>query len=145
MLNRRSFLRSAPAAGVALTVPAVAIAGAKYMTPNERLAHHWSEFKKAASDIDPRIRFSMESIDFQSPHAPIYFVGMWATGFYDGDGDYLGGGKYHQNDRYAVTLLADPMKGERGFSVIPHHEPDRRKWMKLTETELEAFIGVKAA
>ncbi|SCD25493.1 putative membrane protein [Brucella inopinata] len=36
MLNRRTFLRAAPVAGVALTVPAVAIAKAK-MTPDERI------------------------------------------------------------------------------------------------------------
>ncbi|PWL17041.1 hypothetical protein DKP76_13465 [Falsochrobactrum shanghaiense] len=45
MLNRRSFLRAAPAAGVALTVPAVAIAQAKH--PLVRLR----EIQEEASEL----------------------------------------------------------------------------------------------
>lgn len=144
MLNRRSFLRAAPAAGVALTVPAVALAETKpAMTPDERLAYHLAQFKKAAAEIDPRVRFSVQMIDFNSPHGPVVIMGQWANGFYNGDGVYKQNSKRCQNERYTVKLLDHPVQGERGFSVIPHHQPDRSKWMTLSETRLEAFIGEK--
>ncbi|WP_343314894.1 twin-arginine translocation signal domain-containing protein [Brucella sp. BE17] len=53
MLNRRSFLRAAPAAGVALTVPAVAIAEKPVMTARERLDAAIAELKAAAAEIWP--------------------------------------------------------------------------------------------
>lgn len=53
MLNRRSFLRAAPAAGVALTVPAVAMAEKPVMTARERLDAAIAELKAAASEIWP--------------------------------------------------------------------------------------------
>lgn len=140
-LTRRLFLKAVPAAGVAVALP-MSAAMAK-TSAEERLAHHFSEFKKAAIEIDPRVRFSKETINFNSPHAPIIIIAQWSTGFYDGDGVYAGSGDFGQDRQYTVALLDYPINGERGFSVIPHREADRSKWMRLSETQFEAFIGMK--
>ncbi len=54
MLNRRSFLRNVPAAGVALTVPAVALAEAKPpLTGRERLDAAIAELQAALRELYP--------------------------------------------------------------------------------------------
>lgn len=54
MLNRRSFLRAAPAAGAVFAVPALAIAEAKpVMTARERLDAAIAELKAASLEIWP--------------------------------------------------------------------------------------------
>ncbi|QGA55853.1 hypothetical protein [Brucella sp. 2280] len=52
MMNRRSFLRIAPVATMALTVPAVAIAKAK-MTPDERIDAAIAEIVIALREMYP--------------------------------------------------------------------------------------------
>jgi len=64
MLNRRSFLRSAPAAGVALTVPAVALAEKKpALTPDERIDAALAEIVIALRERYPNCPIRLDDID----------------------------------------------------------------------------------
>nr|DAH62792.1 MAG TPA: protein NapD [Caudoviricetes sp.] len=64
MLNRRSFLRSAPAAGAALAVPALAIAEAiPAMTPDERIDAALSEIVTALRERYPDCPIRVDDCD----------------------------------------------------------------------------------
>ena len=63
MLNRRSFLRSAPAAGVALAVPAVAVAAQPEMTSDERIDAAIAEIVIALRERYPNCPIRVDDID----------------------------------------------------------------------------------
>lgn len=64
MLNRRSFLRNVPAAGVALTVPAVAIAQSKpALTPDERIDAALAEIVIALRERYPNCPIRIQNYD----------------------------------------------------------------------------------
>ncbi len=64
MLNRRSFLRAAPAAGAALAVPALAIAEAKpALTPDERIDAALSEIVIAFRERYPNCPIRIDDMD----------------------------------------------------------------------------------
>ncbi|MBV2144426.1 hypothetical protein KUG47_13070 [Falsochrobactrum sp. TDYN1] len=63
MLNRRSFLRAAPAAGVALTVPAVAIAAKPEKNPDERIDAALAEIIAAFREKWPNCPIRIDDID----------------------------------------------------------------------------------
>ncbi|MBE0559922.1 MAG: twin-arginine translocation signal domain-containing protein [Ochrobactrum anthropi] len=62
MLNRRSFLKSAPTAGVALAVPAVAAAKAS-MTPEERIDAAVAEIVLALRERYPNCPIRIDDVD----------------------------------------------------------------------------------
>ncbi len=64
MLNRRSFLRNVPAAGVALTVPAAAIAQTKpILTPDERIDAALAEIIAALRERYPNCPIRADDMD----------------------------------------------------------------------------------
>lgn len=142
-INRRNFLLHTAAAGAVATTVAPVIAEAKSTSPRERYDHHLAELKKAALELDPRIRFSQcsDNLGDSDANMGVVIMGQWATGFYDGDGIYAGGSKWSRAGRFHVKMLKRAVDGERGFSLIQVGEKDRRKWMEISESSLEAFIG----
>ncbi|HCH72604.1 MAG TPA: hypothetical protein DFK19_12610 [Ochrobactrum sp.] len=63
MLNRRSFLRAAPIAGVALTAPAVAVAAKPKMTPDERIDAALAEIIIALRERYPNCPIRADDMD----------------------------------------------------------------------------------
>lgn len=64
MLNRRTFLRTAPAAGAVLAVPALAIAEAKpVMTPDERIDAALAEIVIALRERYPNCPIRVDDIE----------------------------------------------------------------------------------
>ncbi len=63
MLNRRSFLRSVPAAGVALTVPTAALAAKSEMTPDERIDAALAEIVIALRERYPNCPIRIDDMD----------------------------------------------------------------------------------
>lgn len=64
MMNRRTFLRAAPAAGTVLVVPALAIAEAKSaMTPDERIDAAIAEIVIALRERYPNCPIRIDDMD----------------------------------------------------------------------------------
>jgi hypothetical protein len=144
-ISRRKALGIMAAATVS---PAIAVAGHEpKMSDRERVDHLLAELKVALRAANPNVRVKDIIVCLDEPDSPLplLFMAQWATGTYEGDGIYSGESKYSAKERYEVTMLEQPFKGERGFSVIPVGERDRKRWMTLSETSLECFIGKKVA
>ncbi|MFK0688007.1 hypothetical protein ACFX5Q_07350 [Mesorhizobium sp. IMUNJ 23033] len=143
-LNRRLALLGGLSAATALA--AIPRAHAAPMTARERFDFHLAEMQKAATEIDPLVRFEIKE-HLEQPDWPLalMIIGQWATGRYEGDGVYAGGGKCFSTHRYNVKLLDTKVGVERGFSVIKVGEKDRRRWMTLSESSFEAFIGARVS
>ncbi|MEN5249692.1 hypothetical protein [Brucella pseudintermedia] len=62
-VSRRSFLRAAPIAGVALTVPAVAVAAKSEMTPDERIDAALAEIVIALRERYPNCPIRADDMD----------------------------------------------------------------------------------
>jgi len=62
-VSRRSFLRAAPIAGVALTVPAVAVAAKPEMTPDERIDAALAEIVIAFRERYPDCPIRIDDMD----------------------------------------------------------------------------------
>ncbi len=62
-VSRRSFLRAAPIAGVALTVPAVAVAAKSEMTPDERIDAALAEIVIALRERYPNCPIRIDDMD----------------------------------------------------------------------------------
>ncbi|TGQ32785.1 hypothetical protein [Mesorhizobium sp. M00.F.Ca.ET.216.01.1.1] len=114
------------------------------MTARERFDFHLAEMKKAAIEINPLVRFAQDIECLDKPERPLALgvLGQWATGRYEGDGVYAGGDQYSRRPLQREAARHEGLRRTR-FSVIQVHENDRRKWMRLSESSFEAFIGKK--
>lgn len=145
--SRRGVLKGILAGAVAVA-PAVAEAKAatdEGMSARERVDWLLAELKVALREANPRARVSdiYNGLDDENSPLPLMVMVQWATGKYEGDGIYCGGSEHGRKRRYEVVALNQPVKGERGFSVIEVGEKKRQMWMELSESALEAFIGVR--
>lgn len=146
-LTRRLFLGRAAAAGATVAVIAPALAEtATLMTARERLHYHLEEFKKAAMEVNPRVRFTRLSdhLGDESQSLGLFVMAQWATGQYEGDGLYRGGSEYNCHSTYKVKQMNRPDAPERMFSIKRVGAyPSKRE--TLTESELDTFIGRRVA
>ncbi|ESZ05436.1 hypothetical protein X735_32375 [Mesorhizobium sp. L2C085B000] len=146
-IDRRRLLLGTGATAAALAAAASTIAKtAPPMSARERFDFHLAEMKKAATEVQPLVRFHIKE-RLGQPDWPValMILGQWATGQYEGDGLYAGGNSCDKSERYKVKLLDTKVDGEREFSVINIGEKDRRRWMTLSEPAFESFIGAKVA
>ena len=143
MLTRRAMLTSTPALALAVTTPAAAMAAMPQLSARQRYDFHLAEMMKAATEINPLVRFtdSCDSLDDPTRPLAVMIMGQWAKGHYAGDGIYKGGG-YFADCLYNVTLLDKPDKaGRRQFRLI--NTDGRNKPFTTSEPGFEAFIGRK--
>jgi len=147
-INRRKMLIGLAATSTAAGTVAIvseAMPAEPQQTPRQRFHFHLAEMQRAAMEINPELRFNRVLMEFDDPRfdMPIMICAMKATGWYQGDGVYVGGS--HMNDRrYRVELLDERIDGERGFLLTPVGRRDinmNKAPFTLSETKLEAFIG----
>jgi hypothetical protein len=142
-IDRRRLLLGTGATAAALAAASMIAETAAPMTARERFDFHLAEMKKAATEVQPLVRFNIiERLGQPDWPIALSILGQWATGRYEGDGLYEGGSARH---RYNVKLLDTKFDGEREFSVINIGEKDRRQWMTLTEPSFDSFIGPKVS
>lgn len=145
--SRRTFLGGVAVASLPVAATASVAVATPEETPQQRLDRLVSEIKATVMEINPNVRFSEDSVrlnlDDESSSLPLMIVAQWAKGRYEGDGTYRGGSRYDRHSRYKVLKLDRHIGGQRAFSVIPVGEPDRKKWMTLSEPRFESFIGEK--
>ena len=144
-LSRRELLKSA--ATSAAISPVAAVASEPEVPARERIDNLVAELKAAVMEVNPAVRFTDVSVSLDEPRRrlPVLIMAQWASGNYEGDGIYEGKPEPWGTEHYEVKMLDQLINGERGFSVVRVGEKDRNKWMRLSESNFEAFIGQKVA
>lgn len=142
--TRRVLLKFLPGAAAAVSIPVADVFAAPKMSARERVDFLFAELKIAIEEANPNVRVCdiLNYLDDPDSPLPLMFIVQWATGKYEGDGIYCHGNGLDRTSRYQVTMLDHPIKGERGFLVIPVGKQDSME-MRLTESRLESFIGQK--
>jgi hypothetical protein len=148
-MERRAFLKMAPAAAAAISMPAAAIAlpcppQQAEMTAAERMAHHLEEYKKAAQEVDPRI-YGWNVYEHMDPSSTMACAAVIAAfrwlGDFDGDGWYLirFGDQSEAEPHHVARSPAHDQKAERWFRL----DPANGKPFYTEEKTLKTWLAAK--